>query len=202
MGKKRDWGNPDGHADGSATSFTASNGDGYELTVTLQENVDGILVCSGLNIQLIDKERAPDVPINSRFFQLLGFGQILNEVRDAYVYWGETLSEIYFEIDIEREIKNWNALGPIGFPDEKYAALAYMYTKFVREGLENPVTALAEFMGCEKNTASSRVMEARNRGLLTKPKLGTFGGKLTSKAELLLSKHFKKEGGKDAQKSK
>ncbi len=203
MARKRDWGNPDGHADGRSTTFTADNGDGYEISITLQENVDGVLVCSGLNIQHIDKNVAPDVPINSRFFQLLGFGEILNEVREEYVNWGETLSEIYFEMDIERDLKEWTAQGPSGFPDEKYAALAYLYTKFVRDGLENPITALAEFMNCEKNTASSRVMEARYRGLLSKPKVGTFGGRLTTKCENLLAKHYKQdEGGKNAKKGK
>jgi hypothetical protein len=65
--------------------------------------------------------------------------------------------------------------------------------KFVRQGLENPITALAENYKWDKNTASSRVMEARARDLLTKPKVGTFGGRLTKKAEHLLELNSKKK---------
>ena len=59
---------------------------------------------------------------------------------------------------------------------------------------DNPITALAKFMNCEKSTASSRVMEARARGLLTKPKAGTFGGKLTAKCKEVIRELLKNEG--------
>ena len=202
MAKKRDWGTPNGHCDGRETTFTAENGDGYIISVTLQSNVDGVLVCSGVNIQYKDKSSSPNIPINSRFFQLLGFGEILNEVREYYIEFGNILDEVYREIDLENQLKDWTALGPQGFPDEKYAAVAYMYMKFVREGLENPITALAEFMNCEKNTASSRVMEARARGLLSKPKVGTYGGKLTSKYEDVIKKQSTKGDKGNAKKGK
>jgi hypothetical protein len=190
-----DWGFPDGHSDGRPTTYKTETEDGYSIAVTLQENADGVLICSGLNIQFNQKEKNPPLnPINSRYFQLLGFGEILSSVRKHYLEWGEELNSIYTEIDIEKTIKDWTGLGPLGFPDEKYAAVAYMYVKFVKQGLENPITALAEYWECDKNTASSRVLEARNRGLLTKPVAGNFGGKLTPLAEKLLG--LKKTGKK------
>ena len=99
-------------------------------------------------------------------------------------------------MEIESSLKDWSLLGNQGFPDSKYAEVAFMYLKFVSQGLENPVSALAEGFGGDKNNWSSRVLEARNRGLLTKPKSGNFGGKLTIKAEKLLPisnhKHVRK----------
>ena len=91
-------------------------------------------------------------------------------------------------MDIEREIEDWTAQGPDGFPDKKYAALAYLYVKFVKEGLENPIAAITETFGTDwdKNTWANRIVEARNRKLLTKPKAGRVGGKLTPKAEKVL----------------
>jgi len=46
-------------------------------------------------------------------------------------------------------------------------------------------------MNCDRETAASRIAEVRKRGLLTKPRQGVFGGRLTSKAEKLLG--IKKE---------
>ena len=193
-----DWSFPDGHSDGRPTTYTTQSNDGYELGLTLQENEVGELVCSGLNIQFTNKEKKElPAPINSRFFQLLGLGELLSSAREHYEGWGEILDEVYTEMDIERELKDWTPLGPQGFPDEKYAAVAYMYVKFVREGLESPIAALAGYWGdVDKNTVSSRVMEARARGLLTTPKAGTYGGKLTAKAEKLLPQKKTKGKGK------
>jgi len=183
-----DWGVPNGHPDrGLPTDFTTETSDGYEITLTLQENEDGVIICSGISIKYLkNKDHSPDNPINSRYFQLLGLGSVLSSAREAYAGWADILNEVYSEMEIERSLEDWTPLGNQGFPDEKYAAVAYMYVKFVRQGLENPVTALAENFKWDKNTASSRVMEARARDLLTKPKVGTFGGRLTKKAELLL----------------
>ena len=184
------WSTPNGKPDvGDPTTFTTKIEDGYEIAITLQENVDGVLVCSGLDIQFIKKNLgSPANPINSRYFQLLGFGEILASARKAYVEWAEILDEVYTEMDIEREIEDWTAQGPDGFPDKKYAALAYLYVKFVKEGLENPIAAITETFGTDwdKNTWANRIVEARNRKLLTKPKAGRVGGKLTPKAEKVL----------------
>ena len=184
------WGFPNGKPDiGDPTTFTTQTDDGYEIAITLQENVDGVLVCSGLDIQFLKKNlSSPANPINSRYFQLLGFGEILASARKAYVEWAEILDEVYTEMDIEREIKDWTAQGPEGFPDKKYAALAYLYVKFIKEGLENPIAAIAEKFDSDwdKNTWANRIVEARNRELLTKPKAGRVGGKLTPKAEKAL----------------
>ena len=174
---------------GEPATFTTQTSDGYEIAITLQENIDGVLVCSGLDIQFLKKElSSPANPINSRYFQLLGFGEILATARKAYVEWADILDEVYTEMDIEREIEDWTAQGPEGFPDKKYAALAYLYVKFIKEGLENPIAAIAEKFGADwdKNTWANRIVEARNRELLTKPKAGRVGGKLTRKAEIAL----------------
>ncbi len=189
-----DWSTPDGHSDGRPTTFTTQDSDGYIYEVTLQANEDGVLVCTGLNIQFNQElGKAPSIAINSRFFQLLGLGEMLASARQEYINWGEILEEIYNEMEIEREITNWAPLGNEGFPDKKYAAVAYKYCQFVSQGLENPITQLAEFMNCDKNTAASRVLESRRRGLLTAPKSGTYGGKLTGKAEKLLNVEYEKE---------
>jgi hypothetical protein len=67
---------------GDPTTFTTQTSDGYEISITVQENIDGVLVCSGLNIQFLKKNlSSPANPINSRYFQLLGFGEILASSR-------------------------------------------------------------------------------------------------------------------------
>lgn len=165
------------------------------MTLTLQENEDGVIVCSGISLQYLNAgNSAPSNPINSRYFQLLGLGEALTTARDTYAEWANILDEVYSEMDIERSLNDWTLLGNQGFPDSKYAEVAYMYLKYVSQGLENPITVLADTFGGDKNTWSSRVLEARTRALLTKPKVGTYGGKLTAKAEKLLphSKSTKK----------
>jgi len=174
---------------GEPTVFKTQITDGYEVFITLQENVDGVLICSGLDIQFLKKEiSSPIYPINSRYFQLMGFGEILASARKAYVEWADIIDEAYTEIDIDIELADWTAQGPDGFPDKKYAALAYLYVKFIKEGLENPIAAISEKFGADwdKNTWANRIVEARNRELLTKPKAGRVGGKLTPKAEKAL----------------
>jgi hypothetical protein len=46
-------------------------------------------------------------------------------------------------------------------------------------GNDQPIAYLSELMKCDRETTSSRVVEARKRGLLTKPKHGNVGGVLT-----------------------
>lgn len=186
MSRNWDWYNQDGNFDGRPSSLTADTEDGYSITVTLQSNDDGILVCRGINIQFKDEKRPPEHPINSRFFQLLGLGEILRSARNDYLMWGETLSEAYADIEAEAQIKDWPYPGPVGHSDQKYAYLAYMYCRFISQGKENPIDELARHMDCDRETASSRVSEARNRGLLTRPKQGVFGGRITKKTMQLL----------------
>ena len=180
------WYDQDGNFDGRPSSLTADTEDGYAITVTMQRNTDGVLVCRGLNIQFKDQKNAPEQPINSRFFQLLGLGEILKSFRADYLMWGDTLQEAYTDMDAERETREWPYPGPVGHPDEKYAYLAYMYVHFINLGKESPIEELAKHMNCDRETASSRVAEARRRRLLGRPKQGVFGGKLTTKAEKLL----------------
>ena len=184
------WGFPDGKPHiGKPSKFTTQTKDGFQINVTLQENVDGVLVCSGLDIEFIKKDlSAPINPINSRYFQLLKLGEILSSARQAYSEWEEIISDAHIGMDAERELSEWTAQGPEGFPDSKYAALAYVYVQFVRQGLESPISAIVEKFGpqWDRNTWSGRIVEVRNRGLLTKPKVGKYGGRLTLKAEKLL----------------
>lgn len=182
-----DWSFPDGKPDvGHPTTFTTETEDGYLISVTLQINDDGLLVCSGLDIQFKNKSSAPDRPINSRFFQLLGFGEILQSARKEYLYWADTLTEVYQDMESENETKEWPYPGASGHPDEKYAHLAYLYLRFISLAKPNPIDEIARHMDCDRETAASRIAEARNRGLLTRPRQGNVGGKLTSKAEKLL----------------
>ena len=182
-----DWSPPDGKPDvGQPTTFITETDDGYEISVTLQVNEDGVLVCSGLDIQFKNKNLAPDRPINSRYFQLLGFGEILQSAREKYLEWAEILNEVYLEMEAERETQDWPYPGATGHTDEKYAYLAYMYIRFIGLAKPNPIDELAQHMNCDRETAASRIAEARKRGLLTRPRQGVLGGRLTSKAEKLL----------------
>lgn len=180
-----DWRPISGNFDGRPSSISADTNDGYRILLTLQENSDGILVCTQLEIQFIGKE-PPNNPINSRYFQLLGFGDILKSARNYYQSLGESLEEVHQDIESEFVTSDWSFPGPIGYPDIKYAHLAYLYARFVKQGLNNPIDALAGHMKCDRETASSRVVEARERGLLTRPRQGVLGGKLTIKGERLI----------------
>ncbi len=182
-----DWSFPDGHPDkGLPTTFTTETSDGYLIAVTLQQNSDGVIVCTGLDIHTLDKGKVPGRVINSRYFQLLGLGEILKSAREAYEEWAGILVDVYQEMESERETKEWGHPGPIGHPDIKYAHLAYLYESLVSKGKENPIDQLAQHMNCDRETASSRVSEARKRGLLTRPKQGVLGGRLTSKSKKLI----------------
>ena len=182
-----DWLHQDGKPDvGQPTTFTTETDDGYEISVTLQENEDGVLVCSGLDIQFKNKNLAPDRPINSRYFQLLGLGEILQSARNKYLELADIINESYLDTDSLRETKNWPYPGATGHTDEKYAYLAYMYVRFIGLAKPNPIDELAQHMNCDRETAASRIAEVRKRGLLTRPRQGVLGGRLTSKAEKLL----------------
>ena len=193
------WSFPDGKPDnGGPTSFTTETEDGYQIKVTLQVNSDGVLICSGLDIQFKNKDKSPDRPINSRYFQLLGFGEILQSAREEYVMWAETLTEVYQDMEAESETRDWPYPGAAGHSDDKYAHLAYLYLKFIGQAKTNPIDELAQHMNCDRETAASRIAEARKRGLLMSPRQGVVGGKLTKKANELLG--IKK--GKNEKKTK
>ena len=182
-----DWSPPDGKPDvGQPTTFTTETDDGYEIKVTLQVNEDGVLVCSGLDIQFKNKNLVSDRPINSRYFQLLGLGEILQSARNKYLEWAGIINEVYLDMDSERETQDWPYPGATGHTDEKYAYLAYMYVRFIELAKPNPIDGLAQHMNCDRETAASRIAEVRKRALLTRPRQGVLGGRLTSKAEKLL----------------
>ena len=184
MPRKRSWGPLGGSSsnfDGDRGILSTSIEDGYQVQVTLERNEDGRLVCSGLYINYTASQSAPSVPISSRFLQTLGLGEMLKEARAAYVDAGEVVNEMTHRRMkvIDKEIKDWTLTGSVGFEDKKYAALAYLYQEQIMVGNESPIAYLSELMKCDRETASSRVVEARKRGLLTKPKHGNVGGVLT-----------------------
>ena len=182
-----DWQNAEGFFDGRFSTMRAKLDDGYEIAIGLQENEDGVLQCTSLEIKTLNEKKMPGTSLNSRYFQTLGFGDILASARIAYGEWREVVSEAYEEIEVDRLLDEWKSFGSTEIPDEYYAAIAWKYEKFVLLGLDNPTAALTEFLHpVDRATVSSRIVIARNRGLLTKPKTGTFGGKLTPKARKAL----------------
>ena len=182
MAKVRSWG-PIGQTnfDGKRGDVYSEIEDGYEVRVTLQRNEDGRLVCCRLELNYTAATSAPTTPISSRFLQKLGFGELLKEARETYVEFSKYNFDIYEdqEKEIYKEIKNWMLTGPSGFEDKKYASLAFLYAEQIMLGNESPINYLSKLMKCDRETASSRVVEARKRGLLTKPKRGNVGGVLT-----------------------
>ncbi len=182
-----DWQMAKGFFDGRLSTMRAKLDDGYEITIGLQENEDGVLQCTSLEIKTLNDKKMPSTSLNSRYFQTLGFGDILASARIAYGEWREVVGEAYEEIEVDRLLDEWKSFGSTEIPDEYYAAIAWKYEKFVLLGLDNPTAALTEFLHpVDRATVSSRIVIARNRGLLTSPKTGTFGGKLTPKARKAL----------------
>jgi len=182
MARVRSWG-PTGQSnfDGKRGDVYSEIEDGYEVRVTLQRNEDGRLVCSRLELNYTASASAPTTPISSRFLQKLGFGELLREARETYVEFSKYNFDIYEdqEKEIYKEIKNWRLTGSAGFEDKKYSSLAFLYAEQIMLGNESPINYLSDLMKCDRETASSRVVEARKRGLLTKPKHGNVGGVLT-----------------------
>ncbi len=179
------WTTSRGDFDGTRSWLSAKLDDGYSLKIALQENDDGVLICTELQLSFEGK-KTPDVPINSRYLQLLGLGEILSSARAEYLELLDITAEANIFLEAQQDIKHWPNPGALGHADKKYAQLAFLYTNLVRSGCPNPIDELAQDMDCDRETASSRVAESRNRGLLTRPKQGHLGGRLTSKAEKLL----------------
>ena len=194
-----DWFAIEGHFDGRASTVACKLSDGYTISITLEENSDGQLVSIGMGLEQADS-RKPIPNITSKYFQSLSFGGLLSEARLAYGVYRGAVDEVGTEKMIQALISEWPNSGASKFPDVKYAAVAWMYESLLQRGSSNPVTDLAEIMGCEdRDTASVRIIEARSRGLLTSPTKGSFGGKLTAKGKKLLEA----EGGdKNAKKGK
>ena len=194
-----DWFAIEGHFDGRASTVACKLSDGYTISITLEENSDGQLVSIGMGLEQADS-RKPIPNITSKYFQSLSFGGLLSEARLAYGVYRGAVDEVGTEKMIQALISEWPNSGASKFPDVKYAAVAWMYESLLQRGSSNPVTDLAEIMGCEdRDTASVRIIEARSRGLLTSPTRGSFGGKLTAKGKKLLEA----EGGdKNAKKGK
>jgi hypothetical protein len=197
--EKREWYGVSGHFDGRPSTVACDLDDGYTISITLEENSDGQLVSIGMGLEQADS-RKPIPNITSKYFQSLSFGGLLSEARLAYGVFRGAVEEVGTEKTIQALISEWPNSGASKFPDVKYAAVAWMYESLLQRGSSNPVTDLAEIMGCEdRDTASVRIIEARSRGLLTSPTKGSFGGKLTAKGKKLLEA----EGGdKNAKKGK
>lgn len=186
--KDLDWQAVEGNFDGRISTLYATLEDGYVIEMGLQENEDGVLQCTRLSLKSPNEDKLPDAVLNSRYFQTLGFGDILSSARLAYGEWREVVNEVYEEMEVDRLLNEWKSFGSTEIPDKYYAAIAWKYEKFVLLGLDNPTAALSDFLApLDRATVSSRIVVARNRGLLTKPKIGTFGGKLTIKARKALN---------------
>ncbi len=176
----------EGNFDGHLSFLEAELDDGYLIEFGLEQNEDGILECHSFSLRWPEAKILPTNAITSRTFQLLGFGRLLTSARKAYPVWGDIVVEVYEEIEVEKLLKDWTAMGPVQIPDIQYAALAWKYEKYVLTGNGQPIAELSKFMDSDRATTSSRVAEARNRGLLSKPKHGTFGGQLTAKGKKVL----------------
>ena len=182
MAKIRTWRlNTSSFSNGDRGTVSADIGDGYEAEITLQRNEDGLLVCNRLTIDYTASKSAPAAPISSRFLQKLGFGELLSEAKGIYIEIDKRKNKISSvqEKKILKEVKDWTLKGAVGFDDKKYASVAYFYAEQIMLGNDQPIAYLSELMKCDRDTASSRVVEARIRGLLTKPKHGNVGGVLT-----------------------
>lgn len=191
-----------GSFDGRLSYLEAELDDGYLIEFGLEQNEDGVLECHSFLLYWPETKVLPTNSITSRTFQLLGFGRLLTSARKAYAAWGEVVGEVYEEIEVEKLLRDWTAMGPTQIPDVQYAALAWLYQKYVSAGNGQPIAEISKFMNSDRATTSTRVAEARNRGLLSKPKHGAFGGRLTSKAEKLLQLSSKKGKDKNAKKGK
>lgn len=176
----------EGNFDGSLSYLAAELPDGYEIEIGMQVNDDGVLQCSSFKLSPTEFASPQENFINSRYFQLLGFGDVLISARKAYGEWRNVIEEVYEEIEIDNLLQIWKSQGPTSIDDKYYAAIAWKYEKALMLGLENPITYLAEELKENRATISSRIVEARNRGLLSRPKYGSFGGRLTSKGKKAL----------------
>ncbi len=176
----------EGSFDGSLSYLAAELPDGYEIEIGLEQNEDGVLQCTSFRLEPIKDTKSPDSSINSRYFQLLGFGDVLISARKAYGEWRVVIEEVYEEMEIERLLEIWTSQGPTAIDDKYYAAIAWKYEQALLLGLENPITYLSEKLNENRATISSRIVEARNRGLLSRPKYGSFGGRLTAKGKKAL----------------
>lgn len=176
----------EGNFDGSLSYLEAELPDGYKIEIGLQANEDGVLQCTSFKLSPSNSGPTPANFINSRYFQLLGFGDVLISARKAYGEWRQVIEEVYEEIEIEKLLDIWKSQGPTAIDDKYYAALAWKYEKALILGLENPITYLAEVLKENRATISSRIVEARNRGLLSRPKYGSFGGRITTKGKKAL----------------
>lgn len=176
----------DGNFDGGLSYLEAELEDGYLIEFGLEQNEDGVLECLSFSLHWPETKVLPTNSITTRSFQLLGFGRLLVSARKAYPIWGDTVSEVYEEIEVEKLLKGWTATGPVQIPDVQYAALAWKYEKYVLTGNGQPIAELSKYMNSDRPTISTRVAEARNRGLLSKPKHGAFGGQLTAKGKKAL----------------
>lgn len=76
--------------------------------------------------------------------------------------------------------------GPKGRPDRYYAEYALAYLQLIARGSSKPVADLAHERYFSTATVSDILNGARNRGLLTRPPPGRYGGKLTAKGRKVL----------------
>jgi hypothetical protein len=84
-----------------------------------------------------------------------------------------------------------------GRPDIFYARLAQRYCKLFDSGVRNPVQSIAGSIKESPSKVRDMILQARKRGLLTRPpKQGRMGGLLTPKAKIILKKARSPKGRK------
>ena len=81
-----------------------------------------------------------------------------------------------------------------GRPDSFYALVAKRYCKVIESGKRNPVQKIAHSIGESESKVRDMILQARKRGLLTRPpKQGRIGGLLTPKGQALLGTKTKRQ---------
>ena len=112
-------------------------------------------------------------------------------------------SRPYFEAELERvklgkplihhagyhvadALKEPRRPGRRGRSNEFFAAFAAEYIELIHQGSKRPVQELAERRNLSADYVRDVLNQARNRGLLTRPRNGCAGGQLTGKALALL----------------
>lgn len=169
------------------------------LSCRIKEN--GTVVIRSMEIKAADVRKTPEDGLSVAVLSSENFQTFLNDGLKVFkeeVKWLEDESD-YLAIQYSIQQFQWESNGPKPFDSYMYAAVGFMYLKFIQEGIDQPVMELARFMKCERATASARLAKARNLGFLTSNKTGSSGGALTAEGKKILNQGG---GEKNAKESK
>jgi hypothetical protein len=161
---------------------------GADVVMTMQKNEDDNLVCTGLKIYFPKGKFNESHPVNSRFFQKLGFGGLLTEARMEYTERFLVEGDVIPKLRTLLTLSKWQK-GSGASNDSLYAGLAYLYAQRAEMFSLNVAKLLSEDMSVPLSTTKERIRKAREKGFLSKPGKGLNGqGKVTDKAIQLLEK--------------